>query len=150
MKNFEHQNETPREKTNRNLQFDRLLDASHKARTIRAQIAGEAGNANTALYYASLPINYYLLNYVYKTEGITEFNKFNEWKKKGASVIKGSKAFPIWGQPIGTQKEERAEEKGEEYTATEEENSRFPICYVFSNLQVKSIEEKKGGQNENL
>ena len=65
-----------------------------------------------------------------------EFKKFRDWKKSGATIKKGSKAFPIWGQPVGTQKESAALEKGEEYSATMEERSKFPICYVFSNLQV--------------
>ena len=131
-----------KEITNRQAQFERLVMASGTAKQIKTRFINEAKTLNIAAYYAALPINHFLLNYVYKAEGITEFNKFNEWKNKGASVIKGSKAFPIWGQPIGTQKEEAAEEKGEAYTATEEENQRFPMCYVFSNLQVATKEER--------
>jgi hypothetical protein len=130
------------EPTNRKLQFDRLLKASGTAREIRSRMIDEAPTQKAALYLAGLPVNHYLLNFVYKTEGITDFKKFGEWKQTGAVVKKGSKAFPIWGQPIGAQKEEEAQSKGENYIATEEENKRYPICYVFSNLQVHPIEER--------
>ena len=123
--------------TNRQKQFYRLLKASSKAREIQNQLVESATSAQIAFYYANRSINFYLLNYVYKQEGITEFKKFTEWKTAGATVKKGEKAFPIWGQPIGTQKEEEAQAKGEQYTASEEENRHFPICYVFSNLQVR-------------
>ena len=130
------------EPTNRQQQFDRLVEASSRARKLKDRMIADAPNQNTALYYSRLPINYYLLNFVYKTEGITDFKKFNEWKEVGSSVKKGEKAFPIWGQPIGAQKEDEAQSKGEIYVASEEENRHFPICYVFSNLQVRPIQGK--------
>ena len=130
------------EPTNRKQQFDRLLDASHAARKIKDRMIADAPTPKAALYINALPINHFLTNFVYKTEGITDFKKFHEWKQQGASVIKGSKAFPIWGQPVGKQKEEEAKNKGENYTASEEENEHFPMCYVFSNLQVRAIAER--------
>jgi len=102
----------------------------------------DAPTPKAALYINALPINHFLTNFVYKTEGITDFKKFNEWKEVGSSVKKGEKAFPIWGQPIGAQKEDEAQSKGEIYVASEEENRHFPICYVFSNLQVRAIAER--------
>jgi len=131
-----------KELSNRQKQFERLLEASHQARAIKTKMINEAPTKAIAAYYATLPLNYFLLNFVYKTEGITDFKKFGEWKQEGATVMKGAKAFPIWGQPVGAQKEEAAESKGEEYQATAEENRRFPICYVFSNLQVRATERK--------
>jgi hypothetical protein len=142
MKNFEHQTAEHTELKNRQIQFNRLVEASHTAREIKLRMINEAPTENAALYYTLQPINFYLLNYVYNAKGITGFKKFNEWKQAGAIVKKGSKAFPIWGQPIGAQKEEAAESKGENYTATDEENTRFPMCYVFSNLQVATTEER--------
>jgi len=128
--------------TNRQKQFDRLLQATSTARQIKTRMIEEAHSVAVAVYYASLPLNHFLTSYVYKAEGITDFKKFQEWKQAGASIIKGTKAYPIWGQPVGIQKEERAEEKGESYEATIEENKRFPMCYVFSNLQVTTAAER--------
>jgi hypothetical protein len=129
--------------SNRQIQFNRLLSASGKARELKTKLINEAPTPTEAFYFSAQPINFYLLNFVYKTEGITDFKKFWEWKNEGAAVKKGEKAFPIWGQPIGKQKEEEAKSKGENYTASEEENEHFPICYVFSNLQVRPIEKKE-------
>ena len=139
--NFANNAETVENKelTNREIQFSRLLEATGEARNIKARLIETATSESKANYFATRPINFYLLNYVYKQENITEFNKFNEWKNKGATVLKGAKAYPIWGQPVGAQKEDAAEAKGETYEATEEENRRFPMCYVFSNLQVRPI-----------
>jgi len=143
MKKHETNTETQNtEIKNRQIQFNRLLEASHEARQIKTCMIEKAPTQAMAAYYATLPINYFILNFVYKTAEITDFKKFNEWKQEGAIIIKGSKAFPIWGQPVGAQKEERAEEKGEHYEATAEENRRFPICYVFSNLQITTKEER--------
>ncbi|MDL2312445.1 ArdC family protein [Bacteroidales bacterium OttesenSCG-928-B11] len=125
-----------KELSNRDAQFQRLLEASAAAKTIKAAFMENAKSLKQALYYQSLPLNHYILKYVYMAEGVTEFKKFKEWKSDGATIRKGEKAFPIWGQPVGRQKENEAERKGEEYEATEEERQRFPMCYVFSNLQV--------------
>jgi hypothetical protein len=132
-----------KEITNRQAQFNRLLKASQAARKIQQRLIDEAPSQAAAIYYKTRPLNFFLLNFVFKTEGITDFKKFNEWKQQGATVKKGEKAFPIWGQPIGKQKDEEAKSKGENYQATEEEHERYPICYVFSNLQVRSIERKE-------
>ena len=137
------ENENTKEISNRQLQFNRLTRASDTARKIKEQLISEAPTQAAALFLNSRPLNYFILNFVYKTNGITDFKKFNEWKQAGATVKKGEKAFPIWGQPIGKQKEEEAKNKGEDYKASEEENERYPICYVFSNLQVRPIERKE-------
>jgi hypothetical protein len=131
-----------KEITNRKRQFDRLLIASQQARKIQNKLIKEAPSQAAAAYLKARPLNFFLLNFVYKTEEITDFKKFNEWKQEGATVIKGAKAFPIWGQPIAKQKAEEAKSKGEDYEPTQEEIERFPICYVFSNLQVRPIERK--------
>ena len=136
------QEETTKERTNREEQFSRLLEASNKAKEIKEQLINNAKSENQALFFEIQTINYYLLNYIYKTDGITEFKKFKEWKQNKATVKKGAKAYPIWGQPVGRQKEEEAKSKGENYEANEEENRRFPMCYVFSNLQVVFKEQR--------
>jgi hypothetical protein len=135
--------EETKELTNRQLQFFRLTKASEAARKIKEQLVKEAPTEAKALFLATRPLNYFILNFVYRTNGITDFKKFNEWKQEGATVKKGEKAYPIWGQPVGKQKEDEAKSKGENYTASEEENERYPLCYVFSNLQVRAIERKE-------
>lgn len=61
--------------------------------------------------------------------GAEEFNTFNQWKEKGCTINKGSKAFIIWGQPRKAQQVPEGSEEPEEY-------KYWPICYLFSNEQV--------------
>ncbi|MDL2312982.1 ssDNA-binding domain-containing protein [Bacteroidales bacterium OttesenSCG-928-B11] len=128
--------EEKKEPTNREAQFQRLVTASAAARELRELMTQNATTAEQAIFYQSQPLNYYILKYIYKEEGISGFKKFNDWKKEGATIKKGAKAYPIWGQPVARQKEEEAERKGGEYEPNAEDERRFPMCYVFSNLQV--------------
>ena len=128
--------ETKKELSNRDIQFLKLLHISARAREIREGLIQNAKTDNQALFYASKPLNFYILNYIYASDEITDFKKFNEWKSEGATVKKGEKAYPIWGQPVTKQRQDEAEQKGEKYDPTPEEEQRFPMCYVFSNLQV--------------
>lgn len=144
---------TEKEK-NRAAQFDRLLAASALARQIRDKMINEAKSMAQAMFLESQPLNYFILNFVYAPaeEGTTEFKKFNEWKSEGYTIIKGSKAFPVWSQPTKREKKEQdgetasapaptpalmesADGAGEE-GSTHSERERFNMCYLFSNLQV--------------
>lgn len=62
----------------------------------------------------------------YKSEtGAEEFNTFGQWRKADKSVQKGQKAVLVWGKPRQTEQD------------SEEDNYKFwPVCYLFSNLQV--------------
>lgn len=75
-------------------------------------------------------VNEYIIDfYMKQTEGITEFNTFNQWLNKGYAVKKGEKAFIIWGSPV--------KGKPQEATDPSDEYKYFPVCYLFSNLQVE-------------
>jgi len=82
----------------------------------------DAGEFNT--------INEALIQVIYKEQG-EKYQKFHEWKAQGYTILKGSKAFPVWAQPrkINLKKEE-----------TEEEIEYFPICYLFNENQVKKLD----------
>lgn len=85
-------------------------------------------------------INEILLKIIYDTKDCNEFNTFWQWKEKGYTIIKGSKAFLIWGQPINKQKTEKS--KAEAQDADEDEYRFFPVCYLFSDKQVFKKEVK--------
>jgi len=122
-----------------------LSNLSRDAEALRARLikeAEEAGQSGKAFYWASRTINFMLLNYIYQTDGAKEFKTFMQWKAEGATVKKGEKAFTVWGQPVGTR--EGDEEKG---ISTEDvENLFFPLCYLFSEKQVRKAEEKRKDQ----
>jgi hypothetical protein len=112
-----------------------LIALSNEAKELRDDMAEAAETADEALFWASRTVNYMLLNHMYDTDGAEEFNTFKQWKEQGASIKKGSKAFLVWGQPVGKQRAQEAQQKGQD--APEEDEYRFfPICYLFSDKQV--------------
>lgn len=89
-----------------------------------------------------LSVNETLLTMIYNTNDATEFNTFKRWKEQGYTILKGSKAFLIWGQPIRRGKEDKDKEKSKEGEA-KNEYEFFPVCYLFSNKQVFKQEDKE-------
>ncbi|MFA6400887.1 MAG: hypothetical protein WCX31_04570 [Salinivirgaceae bacterium] len=67
---------------------------------------------------------------------IEEFNTFNQWKQKGFTIAKGSKAFLFWGQP-------RNYSQTPEGGTEPEEFKFFPLAYLFSNLQVINVKAEQ-------
>jgi len=65
-----------------------------------------------------------------------EYNTFHQWKEKGCTVKKGVHAFCVWGQPKNVKQTPEGETEATEY-------EYWPICYLFSNLQVTSPEQKE-------
>lgn len=93
-----------------------------------------------------MTINEVLLKFIYDTQGVQEFNTFKQWKEKGYTIIKGSKAYLIWGQPINKKNDKAKEEKNE--TEEADEYEYFPVCYLFSDKQVFKKEIQLEENNE--
>ena len=72
---------------------------------------------------------------IYKEENpeIEKFNSFQQWKNAGKTILKGATAYLFWGQPTEYSQEEMDENSTEE----EKKMKYFPLCYLFSNLQVR-------------
>lgn len=116
-----------------------LSELSRDAEKLRDKYTNDSESEAEAMFWATRTINYMLLHHMYDTGGATEFNTFKQWKEKEAIVLKGSKAFAIWGQPVHEQK------KKQEDTSEQNEIDKykyFPICYLFSNLQVITSENR--------
>ena len=78
------------------------------------------------------------------------FLKKCQSQEEGYTIIKGSKAFPVWSQPTKREKKEEdgdtpkpaatislmEDAAGSEGEKTRYERERFNMCYLFSNLQV--------------
>lgn len=80
-------------------------------------------------------INSAIIQTIYKKEGHEEFKTFDQWKEQGFSVKKGEKAFYIWAKPLNALKEEKEGAAPE----TEEGAKFFPLCFLFSNKQVRRL-----------
>lgn len=81
-------------------------------------------------------VNDAIMELFYRKDGHEEFNTLHDWNKKGYKVIKGSSAFLVWGTPrnLKGQPNEQQQQPTEE---NEQENKFYPLCYLFSNLQVE-------------
>jgi hypothetical protein len=87
-----------------------------------------------------MSINEILIQEFYSNDEHQEFNTFWEWKKQGYSVMKGEKAFLVWGR----KKKANDKEQGEEPKPEDKSNySFFPLCYLFSNAQVEPLKTNK-------
>lgn len=106
-----------------------LINLSEQARTIRE----EQGLDCT--------INNILISEFYQDAENTTFKTFWDWKKEGYKIIKGSKAFLIWGKKREAQKQNENSEEPEEYKF-------FPVCYLFSNAQVEPSKNKKNADTD--
>lgn len=70
------------------------------------------------------------LKSIYAKGGHTELNTLRGWNKAGKKVIKGSKALLLWGRP-------KKYEVANADTSEIDKLDYYPICFVFSNLQVE-------------
>jgi hypothetical protein len=113
-----------------------LISFSKVAKKLRQDMAEGATDQEEAFFWASRTVNFMLLNHVYATDEATEFNTFNQWKERGTTIKKGSKAFAIWGQPIAGRKPDKKTEPDQE----PDEYEYFPMCFLFSDKQVITAE----------
>ena len=127
---------------------ENLIQLSLQAFEMRESLMLSAKNEKEFEFWENCTINYMLLHHVYKNKGATKFNSFNQWKEEKATIIKGETAFVIWGQPI------KGIKKGEQNGSTpnqlpdlkqqlSEKYMYWPMCYLFSNMQVILPQERK-------
>ena len=77
-------------------------------------------------------VNEALIEIMYRQYG-EKYQKFTDWKAQGYTILKGSKGFPVWAQPLKiTRKKEESEQ--------DEEGEYFPICYLFNENQVRKLD----------
>jgi hypothetical protein len=67
----------------------------------------------------------------YAQDGHKVLKTLKQWNEEGKRVKKGERALLLWAKPVGTKPAES--EPGSE----EDEAQFFPLCFVFSNLQVQ-------------
>lgn len=119
-----------------------LISLSRKAEIIRDYFfksMQNQNNNNMAMYWAGRTINSILMERLYNKKGNLQFKTFHQWKAEGKTILKGSKAYLVWAQPLNALKEQEAAEK-DYNTALEDEEGKykyFPVCYLFRNEQVK-------------
>jgi hypothetical protein len=79
------------------------------------------------------------LKSVYAQQGHTELKSIQQWNREGKRVKKGETALLLWACP----KKKNSLNPSSQNKPTENESTEatgnlnfFPLCYVFSNLQI--------------
>lgn len=116
---------------------ERLKNISNQAAEIREKMLHACKNDTEIQEVNALTVNNIIIEHIYKDEKNQEFKTFKGWLKDSKCVKKGETAFLIWGRPKAVQEKE----KNPKAETTEEENNFFPISFIFSNAQVKTITE---------
>lgn len=72
------------------------------------------------------------LKILYAQQGHTQLKTLHQWNKDGYRVKSGERALCLWGTP-----REYERNKSEEDTEKNDPTDFYPLCYVFSNLQIR-------------
>lgn len=116
-----------------------LREISARAKEIKEALLHNAKTTEEALQIEAMCVNDIIINYIYKDDKNKEFHTFKGWLKEGHAVKKGEKAFLVWGRPKAVQDQEKGKQPDEEG----DEDTFFPVSYIFSNAQVQGIKKKK-------
>lgn len=110
----------------------------HKARRKALRDLSKIAKARIEADCEGMTVNEVLVKEMYTDAENTEFHTIFDWNKKGYKVNKGSHAFLIWGKP----KPINGKQEQPENQTDEDDDSFFPICYLFSNAQVTPRDAK--------
>lgn len=75
------------------------------------------------------------LKEIYAAGGHTVLKSLRQWNQDGMSVKKGERALMLWGSP-------RKFEVVNADTSEVDDIDFYPICFVFSNLQIQERTKK--------
>ncbi len=73
---------------------------------------------------------------IYANQGHTTLKTLRQWNNEGLRVKKGEKALLLWGRPTASQNKELKEQQENDTQEKTDVLDFYPICFVFSNLQV--------------
>lgn len=72
------------------------------------------------------------LKEIYAQSGHTQLKTLHQWNRDGKRVVKGSHALCLWGAPKQIDRQQQEDNQDGE----NDPNDFYPLCFVFSNLQV--------------
>lgn len=72
------------------------------------------------------------LKEIYAHSGHTQLKTLRQWNREGKNILKGSHALCLWGAPKQAERPEQENNQNDENSLAD----FYPICFVFSNLQV--------------
>ncbi len=114
----------------------------HKAKRQALRDLSKIAKARINTDCEGMTVNEVLISEMYTDSENTEFNTLPQWNKKGFSVNKGAHAFLVWGKPKAA-KPDAVQKQNTAPADEDEDDSFFPVCYLFSNAQVTPRNAKK-------
>lgn len=76
------------------------------------------------------------LKAIYSESGHTDLKTLHQWNKEGKSIKKGERALCLWGSPKRLESAEDSHNSTTDQTDENDSMNFYPLCFVFSNLQV--------------
>ena len=105
--------------------MENIFDSAKTIQEKRTILKGLSKPLQILVKEAAIPTVNDGLKAIYAQSGHTELKTLKQWNKEGRSIKKGSHALCLWGVP-------KKEAQGED----NDPMNFYPICFVFSNLQV--------------
>lgn len=112
--------------------MENIFDSAKTIREKREILKGLSKPLQQLVKEAAIPTVNDGLKAIYAQSGHTELKTLKQWNKEGKRVAKGSHALCLWGAPKQIDKQNQGENQNEENDPTD----FYPLCFVFSNLQV--------------
>lgn len=88
-------------------------------------------------------VNDLLMLLIYNPQQTHTYSTFIGWKLQGHTIIKGSKAYMLWGQPINRTRTDKATGKTIQGNDDNTEAPFFPLAYLFRDDQTIKIETRE-------
>ena len=115
--------------------MENIFDSAKTIQEKRKRLKGLSKPLQILVKEAAIPTVNDGLKAIYAQSGHTELKTLKQWNKEGRSIKKGSHALCLWGAPKKVETIQVEEAQGED----NDPMNFYPICFVFSNLQVYEI-----------
>ena len=112
---------------------EQLKAISIKAVELKENLLHECKNDKEIQQINALTVNEIIIENFYKNKNNQIFKTYRQWQEEGKQVKKGEKAFLVWGKPRNINPED--EQESEE----DEKETFYPVSYLFSNNQVRTL-----------
>ena len=112
--------------------MENIVDSAKTIQEKRTILKGLSKPLQILVKEAAIPTVNDGLKAIYAQSGHTELKTLKQWNKEGRSIKKGSHALCLWGAPKKVETTQVEEAQGED----NDPMNFYPICFVFSNLQV--------------
>lgn len=112
--------------------MENIFDSAKNIQEKREILKGLSKPLQQLVKEAAIPTVNDGLKAIYAQSGHTELKTLQQWNKNGKRVSKGSHALCLWGAPKPMDKQQQDDNQD----GANDPADFYPICFVFSNLQV--------------